>query len=154
VVTKKDEYQNMVEAQLNKWCLQVEKMLAQATQIEAEALVEQLQKLVDKQGTAQLKLQALKEAGSEHWPPLKTELDHLMTELQHEFDQARAAAYRANIQSIGWAEGIAKEDEVQSIGWAEGLAEEAPIKSIGWAEGIAEEDPVESVGWGEGYEEQ
>ena len=101
MVSKKDEYQEMVEAQLNKWCLQVEKMLAQAMQLEAQALVEQLQELVDKQGTAQLKLQAMKEAGSENWPPLKSELDHLMTELQHEFDQARAAAYQANIQSIG-----------------------------------------------------
>jgi len=154
VLTKKDEYQKKVEDQLNKWCMQVERMLAQATQIEARALVEQLQRLVDKQGTVQFKLQALKQADSELWPQLKTELDHLMTELQHEFDQARAAAYKVNIQSIGWAEGIAKEDVVQSIGWAEGLAEEAPVKSIGWAEGLAEEDPVESVGWGEGYQEQ
>lgn len=154
MVTKKDEYQKKVEDQLNTWCMQVERILSQATEIEAQVLVEQLQKLVDKQGTAQLKLQALKHASNELWPQLKTELDHLMTELQHEFDQARAAAYQANIQSIGWAEGIAQEDVVQSIGWAEGLAEKAPIKSIGWAEGIAEENPIESVGWGEGYEEQ
>jgi hypothetical protein len=151
MMVTKENYQEKVEIQLRDWCVQVEKMLAQATKIEAEALIEQLQNLVDKQGTAQQKLQALKQVDPQNWLDFKKELDRVMTELQHEFDQARAAAYRTNIQSIGWAEGIAKEAPVESIGWAEGIAKEAPVESIGWAEGIAEENPLESIGWGEGY---
>ena len=100
----------------------------------------------------QEKLQALKQAGSEGWKKLKPELDGLLTELRHEFDQARVIDYRAGVKSIGWAEGIAKEQIVKSIGWAEGIAKENPLQSIGVGAGDCQgKIPLSLSAGGEGY---
>ncbi|MEW5958237.1 MAG: hypothetical protein AB1801_10965, partial [Chloroflexota bacterium] len=115
IVVKKEVYEEKVELQLREWCMQVERMLAQATKIEAHSLIEQLDKLIDKQGTAQQQLQVLKQTGPENWLDLKGKLDNLMTELEYEFYQAKIGAYQARIEAIGWAE-----------------ADEAPLKSINW----------------------
>jgi ElaB/YqjD/DUF883 family membrane-anchored ribosome-binding protein len=153
-VITKEAYQKKVEVQLKTWCAEVEKMLAEASRTQAEVEIEHLEVLAAKQGAAQQKLQELKQADTESWEMLKVNLEKVLTELRHEFDQGRVAHFQAGIKSIGWAEGIAKEQAVKSIGWAEGIAKENPLESIGWAEGVAKENPLESIGWAEGYAQE
>ena len=148
----KEAYQEQVEAQLKEWCAEVEKMLAAANRVQDVALIARLHTLIEEQGVAQQKLQALKlkEAEIESWTALKTELDRTLVEIQDDLSRARETV----VKSIGWAEGIATEKTVESIGWAEGIAKEDHVESIGWAEGIAEEDHVKSIGWAEGYKKK
>ncbi len=145
-------YQEKTEAQLNRWYAKTESLLAKAKQQQATGLVKQLEALVSKQGTAQGKLQALKQAGEGEKDTVKAELENILDQLRQDLERVEATAGKTLIKSIGWAEGLADKDPVESIGWAEGLASEQTIHSAGWVQGLADEDPVESVGWAQGYE--
>jgi hypothetical protein len=153
----KQAYLEKVEAQLRIWNAEIEKLKANASNVQAEAKVkyqQQLEAFIVNEQAAQHLAQQLKQAGNETWQKIKADTDSTMQSLKQEFDLVRKAAQRAGVEPVGWAEGLADEDVPESIGWAEGVADEDVVESIGWGEGMAKEDVVKSKGWAEGYEQK
>ena len=71
----KEAYQQKLEAQLDEWTADINKMKAKADKADADAQLEyykQIEELRSKQETAQEKLEELKEAGEGAWEDLKT----------------------------------------------------------------------------------
>ena len=154
MTTKQQDYQKRVTAWLKEWQIGLEQLKAKTSQVKGEAKQEyqqQLKKLVSQQVAIQQKLEDLNQADSTNWEKIKTEINHMMRDLEQTFSQFKRIVQQQGVDVLGWAKGIAHEHKLHSIGWAEGVAKEDPIESIGWAEGMAEENPVESVGWAEGY---
>ena len=153
----KETYLNEVEAQLKTWNTAIDGLEAKVGQAQTEAR-NQFRQLVQNFSASEAEaiqhLEALRRADNLGWEEHKKQLGRVMSTLQAEFDQLKVAAQNVAHESIGWAEGLAEEDEVKSIGWAEGLAKEDVVESIGWDEGVAKEDVVTSKGWAEGYDKK
>ena len=84
----KKAYQEQVEAQLKRWCAEVEQMLAEANRVQNVTMIARLHTLVDQQSAAQQQFQALKQADAESWATLKATLDVTLAELLEELEGA------------------------------------------------------------------
>jgi len=74
----KEAYQQKLEAQLDEWKADINKMKAKADKADADtqlAYYKQIEELRSKQESAQEKLKALKEAGDDAWEDLKAGMD-------------------------------------------------------------------------------
>lgn len=74
----KEAYQQKLEAKLDEWTAEINKMKAKADKADADAQLEyykQIEELRSKQETAQEKLEELKEAGEDAWEDLKAGMD-------------------------------------------------------------------------------
>jgi hypothetical protein len=156
-MSTREAYLKEVEVQLKAWNVAIDGLVAKIGQAQTGTR-NRFRQLVQHFSTTEAEaiqhLEALRRADNLGWAKHKKQLGLVMAMLQQEFDQLKVAAKNTAKDSIGWAQGLAKQDEVQSIGWAEGLAKEDVVESIGWAEGVAKEDVVNSQGWTEGYEKK
>jgi hypothetical protein len=143
-MTSREEYENLVEEQLQEWKSAAEALrdkMAGAQGEDALAFKERLGALSAKIDTARQVYQSLSQTTSAgQWGELKAELDAQMTNLQRGFGEAQEIVQQAGRQGLSWAKGITDEDFVQSIGWAAGFPEEKVTESAGWAEGLSEDD--------------
>ena len=156
-MSTKKAYLDEVQTQLKAWSAEIDGYVAKIGQAQSRAknkFRELVQAFSTEQETAAQQLEVLQQAGDQDWEKRKAGLEQSLTTLRQTFGQLKNAAQVAENESIGWAEGQAKEDVVESIGWAEGQAEEDVVDSIGWAEGMAKEDIIKSKGWAEGYEKK
>jgi len=74
----KKAFEKKLEAQMNEWDAEVEKLKAKAQKAEADAQIEfykRIEDLKEKRETAKAKLAELKDAGEEAWQDLKTGID-------------------------------------------------------------------------------
>lgn len=69
-------------------------------------------------------------------------VDFTSHELRQATDQVKEDADKAEVRSIGWAEGMARNVSENSEGWAEGMADEMVEDSKGWAEGFEQAETV------------
>lgn len=153
-MSTRETYLHDVEVQLKAWNKAIDGLVAKIGQAQTEGrnrFRQLVQNFSDSEAEAIEHLDALRRADNLGWAKHTRQLDQMMDGLQQKFDQLKVAAQNTAIDSIGWAQGLAKKDDVKSIGWAEGLANEDVPESIGWAEGLAIEDVVKSRGWTEGY---
>ena len=89
----KEEYQNKIEAQLNEWKAEIEKLKAKADQAEAETkikLYEQIEGLRVKQQAAHDKLDSLKAVGENAWEELKAGVESTFDELKKGLENVSA----------------------------------------------------------------
>lgn len=110
-----------------------------------------LQKIINDQQRANLKLEALKVAHSETWHELKLRLEQALDDLERNLYTLSALVD----QGPGWARGMAapQKNDDMSLGWPEGVAHERPQKSAGYAQGLAHQKVEHtSRGWAEGYD--
>ena len=80
----KEAYQSKLEAQLDEWTAEINKMKAKADKADADAQLEyykQIEELRSKQETAQEKLEELKEAGEDAWEDLKAGMENAWNSL-------------------------------------------------------------------------
>lgn len=73
-MSKRDIYQQKIEAQLDEWSAEIDKMKAKAAKAEADAQLaykDRITELRQKQQVALEKLQEFREAGEDAWEDLK-----------------------------------------------------------------------------------
>lgn len=149
-----DVYQAQVEAKLEEWSVEIDKLKRQAEQSSAEAPLEfyqQLDILSARQQDAQSLLQQLTQASGERWEELKQELDEALTALGQSFEQASSNLPQTHHEELDWVEGMAEQRDDDSEGWKEGLGHPQQ-DSTGWAEDLVHPEPV-SMGEPEGMPE-
>ncbi len=89
----KDAYEKKIEAQLNEWKTDIDKMKAKADKADAQAQLEyykQIENLRTKQEDAKKKLAELKAAGEDAWEDLKAGLDLASASLGEAVKSARS----------------------------------------------------------------
>ncbi|MCF4007857.1 hypothetical protein [Rheinheimera sp. UJ63] len=77
-MTIKENYQHKLETQLDEWSIQIDKLKAKASKVEAESQLEyykQIEKLRELQQLASKKLAELKAANDNAWEDLKAGVD-------------------------------------------------------------------------------
>jgi chromosome segregation ATPase len=92
-MSKKEAYEKKLEAQLQEWKTDIDKMKAKADKADAEAKLEyykQIEDLRTKQEAAQKKLTELKAAGESAWEDLKSGIDLAWTSLGESIKSARS----------------------------------------------------------------
>jgi hypothetical protein len=92
-MSKKEAYEKKLEAQLQEWKTDIDKMKAKADKADAEAKLEyykQIEELRTKQEAAQKKLTELKAAGESAWEDLKAGIDLAWTSLGESIKSARS----------------------------------------------------------------
>lgn len=75
---KKDAYEQKLQAQLDEWSAEIDKLKARAKRAEADARLEldnEIESLEKQQRRAQEKLEELRSAGEDAWDDLKAGLD-------------------------------------------------------------------------------
>ncbi len=92
-MSMKEAYQQKIEAQLDEWKAEIEKMKAQARNADAEAQLEyykQIEELRMKQETAREKLGELKQAGEDAWEDMKSGIELAWGSLGEAMKSARS----------------------------------------------------------------
>jgi uncharacterized coiled-coil DUF342 family protein len=92
-MSKKEAYEQKLEAQLKEWKTDIDKMKAKADKADAEAKLEyykQIEDLRTKQEAVQKKLTELKTAGESAWEDLKSGIDLAWTSLGESIKSARS----------------------------------------------------------------
>jgi predicted ATP-binding protein involved in virulence len=77
-MSKREAYEQKLEAQLKEWKIDIDKMKAKADKADAQARLEYYKKIEElrtKQEAAQKKLTELKAAGEDAWEDLKAGID-------------------------------------------------------------------------------
>lgn len=77
-MNKKEVYQKKLQAQLNEWSAEIDKLKAKADKAEVDAQLEyykQIEELRSMQEAAKSKLAELKEASNDAWGDLKAGMD-------------------------------------------------------------------------------
>ena len=80
----KEAYEKKIEAQLNEWKTDIDKMKAKADKADAEAKLayyKQIEELRTRQEVAQKKLAELKASGEDAWEDLKAGIDRAWSSL-------------------------------------------------------------------------
>ena len=83
-MNEKEAYQQKLEAKLDEWMAEIDKLKAKADQASAEAKVEydkQVNGLHVKQEAAKEKLNALRQAGDDSWEKLKVDIEQTWSDL-------------------------------------------------------------------------
>jgi chromosome segregation ATPase len=91
-MSKKEAYEKKLEAQLQEWKTDIDKMKAKADKADARARLEyykQIEELRTKQQAAQKKLTELKTAGESAWEDLKAGIDIAWSSLGEAVKSAR-----------------------------------------------------------------
>ena len=81
---EKKAYEQKIEAQIDEWRAEMEKLGARARKMEAEGRIEAESRIEDlkaKQAAAEAKLEELRKAGSAAWSDLKGGIDRAVQEL-------------------------------------------------------------------------
>ena len=92
-MSKKEAYEKKIEAQLQEWKTDIDKMKAKADKADAEAKLEyykQIEDLRTKQEAAQEKLTELKASGGDAWEDLKSGIELAWTSLGEAVKSARS----------------------------------------------------------------
>ena len=92
-MSMKEAYQQKIEAQLDEWTAEIDKMKAKAAKAEADARLEyndRIEELRLKQLVAQEKLQEFREAGEDAWEDLKAGLELAWDSLGEAVKSARS----------------------------------------------------------------
>lgn len=92
-MSMKEAYEQKIEAQLDEWKAEIEKMKAQARNADAEAQLEyykQIEELRMKQETAREKLGELKQAGEDAWEDMKSGIELAWDSLGEAMKSARS----------------------------------------------------------------
>jgi multidrug resistance efflux pump len=82
----KDAYVEKIQARLNQWDSEIEKLKAEAEEANADAKLEyvaQIRELQEKQKDAQSKLDALRRAGDDAWLDLKVGVEGAWASLEN-----------------------------------------------------------------------
>ncbi len=149
-----DAYQRFV-ADLEKLTAEVKDLMSEP---DAEIkFFHELEMLSAREDQVRQQLDSLSQASDETRAALETEIEQTLAQLRQEFEQLTAAVHQVEAGSKGYASGTSAEGHahVDSIGWAQGTAKEKHVESIGWAQGTAKEAPhVKSKGWAEGYSKE
>ena len=88
----KEAYRKKIEAQLDEWKAEADKMRAKFNKKKAETEIDYsnyLDDLKEKQKNARAKLKKLEEAGGGAWKELKTGLEKATADLKKSFEKAR-----------------------------------------------------------------
>ncbi len=92
MATEKELYQQKLEAQLDQWNAEIDKLKAQGEELEADAKIDYYRKLeelsVKREEIAQ-KLKEIKKAGDDTWETIKLSAGSLMIKFQEEFEQVQ-----------------------------------------------------------------
>ena len=83
-MSKKEAYEQKIEARLDEWKAEINQLKAKAQKAEADAQIryyKQIEDIQAKQEAARKKLRALKNAGEDAWKDLKTGLDDALNRL-------------------------------------------------------------------------
>jgi hypothetical protein len=89
----KEIYQQKIEAQLDAWTADIDKMKAKAEMAEADARLEyhkSIESLRQKQQAAQAKLQEFRDAGDDAWEDLKAGVELAWDSLEEAVKSAKA----------------------------------------------------------------
>jgi hypothetical protein len=92
-MSMKDAYQQKIEAQLDEWKAEIDKMKARAKKADADGQVEyykQIEELRMKQDAARAKLSELKRAGEGAWEDLKSGMELAWDSLGDAMKSARS----------------------------------------------------------------
>ncbi|MCB2216545.1 MAG: coiled coil domain-containing protein [Desulfobulbaceae bacterium] len=92
-MSMKDAYQQKIEAQLDEWKAEIEKMKARAKDADADGQLEyykQIDELRMKQEAAREKLSELKRAGEDAWEDLKSGMELAWDSLGDAMKSARS----------------------------------------------------------------
>ncbi len=91
-MNEKEAYRQKIEAQIDEWKAEMDKLDARAKKLEAEGRIEAeslIQDLKARQEAARAKLEELRSAGDAAWKDIKEGLDRAVSELG---DAVRAAS--------------------------------------------------------------
>lgn len=92
-MSTKQAYQKKVQAQLDEWSAEIDKLRAKADRADADAeiaLRREVDNLRDKQNEARRKLDELSAAGAEAWEDVKDGVESASTSLGHAIRSARS----------------------------------------------------------------
>ena len=90
-MSMKESYEKKLQAQLDEWSADIDKLKARADKAEANvqiAYYKQVDELRAMQKTARQKLADLKDAGDDAWEELKTSIEKTWDKLGHELKSA------------------------------------------------------------------
>jgi hypothetical protein len=90
----KEAYEKKIEAQMDEWKIEIDKLKAKADKAEADAQIQYYKQIEDiraKQEAAREKLAELKGAGEDAWEDLKTGLENALNNLK---DAVKSATSR------------------------------------------------------------
>ena len=90
-MSMKESYEKKLQAQLDEWSADIDKLKARADKAEANvqiAYYKQVEELRSLQKTASQKLANLKDAGDDAWEDLKTGIEKTWDKLGHELKSA------------------------------------------------------------------
>ncbi len=89
--TKKDAYQQKMEAQLKEWDALIDQLRARAEQANAEAKIEYMNRVEELQGkrnTLQEKLDKMKNSSGDAWKDLKAGVENAFSDLKISVESA------------------------------------------------------------------
>lgn len=92
-MSMKQAYVEKVQARLNEWDAEIEKLKARAEGAEADAKIEyheQIETLREEQREAQAKLDELRAAGDNAWEDMKAGVQQAWDSLEHAAEKARS----------------------------------------------------------------
>lgn len=155
----KEAYQQRLEAHLNEWRGEIERLKREIQQADAEVRTEcepRLNNLSNRHETARQRLVVIQNASGNDWERVRTEVEEALTALTYEYEQMRIWAERHSHEDVlSWAKGMAPRNPKDSIGWAEGQATHESGKTVDWPEGMGRGGEVRgSKGWPEGYDKR
>ena len=89
----KQAYQKKIEARLEEWSAEIDRLKAKATDLEADAQLEYNQRIADLKtlrDDAEGRLKELRESGDDAWHDLKGGVDEAWTQLEEAFLKAKS----------------------------------------------------------------
>lgn len=93
IVNDKQAYEKKLQAQLDEWTVEIDRLKAKASGLEADAQLEYNQRIDDlhnMQEAAGERLDELRKAGDDAWEDLKGGVDEAWTELEEAFLKAKS----------------------------------------------------------------
>lgn len=89
----KQAYEKKIEARLEEWSAEIDRLTAKASELEADAQLEynrRIEALKTMQEAAAEKLEELRKSGDDAWEDLKGGVDEAWTKLEEAFLQAKS----------------------------------------------------------------
>lgn len=89
----KQAYEKKLQAQLDEWSAEIDRLKAKASDLEADAQLEynsRVESLITMQEAASERLEELRKAGDDAWEDLKGGADEAWTKLEEAFLQAKS----------------------------------------------------------------
>lgn len=92
-MSNRDEYVRKMQAKLDEWNSEIDKLTARANEVKADVkndYYEQIATLKIKQTTARQKIEELQHAGENAWEDVKSGIDLALTAMGEALDSARS----------------------------------------------------------------